>query len=162
MTKMKKVWIVGAIVLAVAITAITSFAASSYNSPAEALAELTGKTEKQILKEKQETGDTFGSIAEDNGVLEAFKAEILQIKKDRIEAKVADGTLTREEADKIIQAIEERMADCDGTGSSGKHGMFGERSGRGGGNCIGNGEGRIGGQGRGRGLCSGQGSCVTE
>ncbi len=159
MTKMKKVWIVGAVILAVAVTAITSFAASEYNSPAEALAALTNKTEEQLIQERQESGTTFGAIAEENGVLEAFKAEMLQIKKDRIEAKVADGTLTRAEADEIIQAIEERMAECDGSGSCGNRGLFGTRSGRGGGCRMGNGEGRTGGQGRGRGLC---GSCATE
>ena len=162
MTKTKKLLVVGAVVLAVAVTAITSFAASEYNSPAEALAALTDKTEEQIIQERQESGTTFGAIAEENGVLEEFKAEVLQIRKDRIEAKVADGTLTREEADEIIQAIEERMADCDGTGSSGNRRIFGARSGRGGGSRNGNGEGRGNRQGMGRGLYGGQGSCAAE
>lgn len=159
MTKMKKLLIVGAVVLTAAVTAITSFAASEYNSPAEALAALTNKTEEQIIQEKQESGTTYGAIAAENGVFDAFKAEVLQIRKDRIEAKVADGTLTREKADEMIKAIEDRMADCDGTGSSGKCANFGTRSG--GGCGMRNGEGR-GRQGMGKGLCGGQGSCVTE
>ncbi|MHB1151893.1 MAG: DUF2680 domain-containing protein [Eubacteriales bacterium] len=159
MTKMKKLLIVGAVVLTVAVTAITSFAASEYNSPAEALAALTSKTEEQLIQEKQESGTTFGAIAEENGVLDAFKAEVLQIRKDRIEAKVADGTLTREKADEIIKAIEDRIANCDGTGSSGN---FGLRSGNGAGSGMRNGEGRGNRQGMGKGICGGQGSCVTE
>ena len=162
MTKMKKLLIVGVVVLTVAVTAITSFAASEYNSPAEALAALTGKTEEQLIQERQESGTTFGAIAEENGVLDAFKAEVLQIRKDRIEAKVADGTLTREKADEIIKAIEDRMADCDGTGSSGNCGNFGARSGKGGGCGMRNGEGGGSRQGMGKGICGGQGSCVTE
>lgn len=162
MTKMKKLLIVGAVVLTAAVTAITSFAASEYNSPAEALAALTNKTEEQIIQEKQESGTTFGAIAEENGVLDAFKAEVLQIRKDRIEAKVADGTLTREKADEMIKAIEDRMADCDGTGSSGRCENFGTRPGNGGGCGMRNGEGRGSRQGMGKGICNGQGSCVTE
>ncbi len=162
MTKMKKLLIVGAVVLTVAATAVTSFAASEYNNPAEALAALTGKTEEQLIQEKQESGTTFGAVAEENGVLDAFKAEVLQIRKDRIEAKVADGTLTREKADEMIKAIEDRMANCDGTGSSGKCGNFGARSGNGNGNGMRNGEGRGNRQGMGKGIFGGQGSCVTE
>lgn len=162
MTKMKKLLIVGAVVLTVAVTAITSFAASEYNSPAEALAALTNKTEEQIIQEKQETGSTFGAIAKENGVFNAFKAEVLQIRKDRIEAKVADGTLTREKADEIIKAIEDRMANCDGTGSSGKCGNFGARSGKGGGTGMRNGEGCGNRQGMGKGIFGGQDSSVTE
>lgn len=142
MTKLKKIAAIGAMVLVVSATSLTTFAASKYSSPAEAVAGLTGKTVESVVTERSETGKTYGEIAKDAGKLEEFKSENLQIKKDILAKRVADGTITQARADEIIKAVEERQATCDSTGNGGAGcGMgsgFGRGSGRGcgQGNCI--------------------------
>ena len=39
-----------------------------------------------------------------------------ELRKDQLAARVADGRLTQEQADKILASIEERQALCDGEG----------------------------------------------
>ena len=153
MTKMKKILAVGAVVLAVGATGVSAFAASIYKTPAEAAAGLTGKTTAQVIEERQDTGKNYGTIAKDAGKLEEFKAEVLQMKKDALEKRVADGTLTRERADEIIKALEENSATCDGTGSAQIGKNYGAGFGRGNG-------GR--GAGCGQGIGRGQGACVMQ
>lgn len=160
MTNFKKFAVIGAIVLAAAATSLTAFAASAYNSPAEAAAGLTGQTTESVIAQKSETGSTYGAIAAEAGVLDAFKAEMLEMKKDILAEKVAAGTLTQEEADEIIAAIEEHQATCDGSGS----GRIGREAGAGFGGMNGSGQGKGQGgaglgQGKGRGGAGlGQGS----
>lgn len=147
MTKLKKIAAIGAMVLVVSATSLTAFAASKYSSPADAVAGLTGKTVESVITERSETGKIYGTIAKDAGKLEEFKAENLQIKKDILAKKVADGTMTQARADEIIKAMEENQANCDGTGSK-----IGQRMGKEFG--AGNGSG----QGRGCGL----GGCINQ
>lgn len=147
MTKTKKIIAIGAMVLVISATSITAFAASKYSSPAEAVAGLTGKTVESVIQERQDTGKTYGAIAQDAGKLEEFKKEKLQIVKDNLAKRVADGTMTQARADEIIKAIEENQANCDGTGSE----KIGQMMGAGFG---GNGQGK----GRGGAGC-GQGNC---
>lgn len=153
MTNTKKFLSLGAMVLTIGAISLTSLAASNYNTPAEAVAGLTGKTVEDVTKER-EAGKNYGTIADEAGKLEEFKVEMLEIKKDALNERVEAGTITQEEADEIIANIEENSALCDGTGSAGI----------GSGNCLGNGQGngqgtgqgnRQGnGQGRGQGGCS--------
>lgn len=63
--------------------------------------------------------------------------------------RVAEGTITQEEADKIIAAIEENQATCDGTAQA----RTGQKFGAGFGGMMGKGQG----QGRGFGNAQGQG-----
>jgi len=153
MTKFKKFATIGAILLVVGATSITAFAAYAYNSPAEAVAGLTGQTVESVIAERSETGSSYGSIASEAGKLEEFKNEMLEIKKDALDKKVAAGTMTQEEADEIIAAVEENQATCDGTGSA----RIGQKMGAGfgGENCNGQGKGQ-GGVGRGQGSCTGR------
>ena len=152
MTKLKKIAAIGGMVLAVGATSFTAFAASTYHSPAEAVAGLTGQTVESVIAQKTETGDTYGAIANEAGKLEEFKDEMLEIKKDALAEKVAAGTITQEKADEIIAAIEANQATCDGTGSA----KIGQKMGAGfgSGNCNGQGNGRSG-AGRGQGNCGG-------
>jgi len=152
MTKLKKITAIGAMVLVIGATSLTAFAASKYNTPAEAAAGLTGKTVESVINERSETGKTYGTIANDAGKLTEFKNEVLQIKKDALAEKVAAGTMTQERADQIITAIEENQANCDGTGSA----RIGQKMGAGFGGMNGRGQGN--GQGRGQG--NGSGSCT--
>lgn len=148
MLKLKKIVTLGVMVLAIVATSITAFAVSNYNTPAEALADLTGRTIDSVIAERSETCKTYGAIANDAGKLAEFKAEILKIKKDALAEKVAAGTITQERADEIITALEQNQANCNGTGSA----RIGQKMGAGFGSMNGIGQGR----GRGRG-CAGYG-----
>lgn len=162
MTNLRKFALLGAIILAISVTSIVAFAASAYNTPAEAVAGLTGKTVESIIDEKSETGKTYGTIANEAGKLEEFKAENLEIKKEILAQKVAAGTMTQEQADEIIAALQENQANCDGTGAgSAKVGKglgagFGKANGQG--NGCGNGQGK-GQGGAGHGMGNGNGNC---
>ena len=156
MKSLKKITTFGAVAFVIGVTSITGFAASIYNTPAEAVAGLTEKTLESVIAEKIETDATYGSMAADAGVLDAFKVEVLKIKKDQLTEQVEAGTLTQERADAIIERIEENQLDCDGTGSE----QIGQQEGaRFGSDGEGQGLGRSGyglGQGRGsKGLGSG-------
>jgi hypothetical protein len=137
MTKIKKITAIGAMVLVIGATSITAFAASKYSSPAEAVAGLTGKTTASVIQEKQDTGKSYGAIAAEAGKLEEFKKERLQIVKDNLAKRVADGTITQARADEIIKAVEERQAVCDGTGTGGAGCGMGAGLGRGNGRGCG-------------------------
>jgi len=156
MTKIKKIITLGAVVLVVGATSITAFAASTYKTPAEAAAGVTGKTVGEVIAEKNESGKTYGAIAKDAGKLEEFKKENLEIKKDILEKKVNDGTLTQEKADEILKAIEENQANCDGTGSA----KIGQKYGVGFGKDSGRGMKNSGGQGKRMG--NNQNNCISE
>ena len=84
MTNLKKIVSLGLIVLTVGATSLTAYAASTYNTPAEAVAGLTGKTVESVIAERSETGKTYGTIANEAGKLTEYKAEILEIKKDTL------------------------------------------------------------------------------
>ena len=165
MSKLKKFLTVGVAVLILSALSVTALAAAAYGSPAEAVAGLTGRTLDDVIAEKSETGKTYGQLADDAGVLDEFKAALLEMKKDILAAKVAEGKLTQEQADEILAAIAENQANCDGTGG-GKVGQgYGAGFGANGGG-LGNGNGYKGqnGQGgKGQGNCSGlrlrDGSC---
>lgn len=154
MKKFRKAIMTGAVVMMVGAASVTAFAASSYSTPAEAVAGLTGRTVEDVTAERYETGKTYGTIADDAGKLEEFQTEMLQIKKDILADRVEAGLMTQERADAILAAIEENQATCDGTGSLGN----GQRMGAGFGGKYGNGQGYGQGQGYGRGM-NGYGQC---
>lgn len=115
MTIIKKILVAGTMTLAIGATSITAFAASVYKTPAEAVAGITGQTVESVVAEKVETGKTLGEIADEAGKLDEFKAERLEMKKDKLAAQVSNGTITQEKADAILKAIEDNQANCDGT-----------------------------------------------
>lgn len=130
-------------VAALSVTSITAFAAT-YGSPAEAAAGLTGKSLETVLSEHW-NGTSYGSMAEEAGKLEEFKTAVYELHEERLKQDVADGRISQEDADEILERIKERQADCDGTGT--RDGSFR----RGGG--MGRGRGNGNGIGRGQGLC---------
>ncbi|MGL5087675.1 MAG: DUF2680 domain-containing protein [Clostridium sp.] len=159
MINLKKTMILSAMVLTIGGASVTTFAASNYKTPAEAVAALTSRTVESVTSQKTETGKSYGSIAKEAGVLPEFKAENLEIKKDKINAKVASGKITQEEADALIAKITEKQANCDGTGTEkiGKSNGLGLGSGSGAKNGHGqkNGTGKNGlGQKQGNGTCT--------
>ena len=149
MKSIKKLITVSACALVLSAMAVTTFAASAYKTPAEAVAGLTKREVQSVIDERTTTGKTYGTIANEAGVLEAFKSEVLQIKKDALAARVAAGTMTQAQADAIIKSIEANQATCDGTGNGG--------IGRGAGAGFGAGAG----QGRGMG-CGMYGTCLNN
>ena len=61
---------------------------------------------------------------------------MLELKKDNLETQVKEGRITQEEADQIIQKIEENQKNCDGRSSQ----RIGQKEGaKFGSNCLGQG-----------------------
>ena len=145
----KKLIAAGILTLALATTGVTAFAASAYKTPAEAAAGVTSQSVSDVIAEHQETGKTYGTIAAESGKLEEFQSERLAIMKDRLDARVADGTLTQERADEIYNNMKENQASCDGTGSAA--GSFG----------MGKGQCGYGQSGQGGGFRNGNGICQS-
>lgn len=136
MKAFKRIAVAGVAILALAVGSVTAFAASQYSTPAEAIAGLTGREVQSVIGERTQTGKTYGSIANEAGVLDGFRLEMLKMKKDTLAARVADGTMTQEQADAIIARIEANQASCDGSGcgsndaGSGMGARFGQGSGQ--------------------------------
>lgn len=135
MMNLKKIALIGAAVLTV--SAIPALATSSYNTPAEIVAGLTGKSVESVTAEKIETGDPYGALANEYGVLNQFKSQMLEQKKAYLAERVAAGTMTQEQADAIIAAVEARQANCDGISSGGTGARVGAGFGGMNGNCGG-------------------------
>jgi hypothetical protein len=136
-----------------------AFAAEG-STPADIYANLTGKTTEEAWGMRGQ--GRFGALAAEEGVSEAFVAQMLVAKKAAIQAMVGDG-LTQEEADEAIATLEAQVADCDGTQQQAQllQGMgmqFGNGQGAGLGNANGQGAGlgNANGQGAGLGNANGQ------
>lgn len=153
----KKLVVTGVAILTVATMSVTAFAASQYKTSAEVVAGLTGRDVQAVIDEKIVTGKTYGTIANEAGVLDEFQKEMAEIQKDTLAARVANGTMTQEQADAILQTIEEKRATCDGTGTGNN---IGRSTGAGFG--MGGGQGRGAGQGRGLGQGGGQGQGLRD
>ena len=155
MIKIKKGVFITTAILMVGVMSVGAYASSAYTSPAEAVAGLSGKSVEEVVATKTSTDETYGQIAADLGILEAFKTEMLELRTDYINQKVANGTLTQERANVAIQAMEDNLADCDGTGlvQGGNNYQAGNNSGTRSGN-----NGSRGGMG----LGDGTGICVND
>lgn len=159
MKNMKK-FAVGCIaVLTLVSASVTSFAASAYQTPAEAAAGVTGQSLEDVIAQRQ-SGKSYGSIAADAGKLSEFQQATREIQQDRLNAGVANGTITQEQADAWIAAMQERQSVCDGTGMGAGCGLGAGNCGLGAGMGLGQGQGR--GQGRGMGLGLRDGSCLYQ
>lgn len=151
MKNMKKLLVSAVVVLTLTATSATVFAASTYNTPAEAVAGLTNQTVEEVNNQRQK-GIPYGTIADENGKLEEFQQAMQEMHKDRLSARVANGTLTQEQADAALAAQAERQLICDGTGNGMGNGYgMGNGAGRGMGNGTGYGMGNGGGCGGGMG-----------
>lgn len=179
MKVMKKIILAGIAVLLLAGTTITAFAGSEPSTAAEIVAELTGRELQSVIDEKNETGKTYGAIANEAGLLKEFSARLKEMIKLNIANRVAEGKMTKEQADAAFARIEARYANCDGEGykEGGTRLMngsgFGQGAGKGAGQDRGQGEQSLGkgagqglgkgaGQGRGSGNGLGDGSCALN
>lgn len=115
MKKAKKIFIAGAVALLLGTTSLTVFAKTQYNTPAEVVAGITGRTVESVVEERKLENKTYGTIALEADVLDEFKAEALEMKKANLTKQVAEGKITQDEALEIIKVIEENQLTCDGT-----------------------------------------------
>ena len=134
---MKKTKFLAFLLAALLITlSFPSFTKAAANeTPASIVARLTGRTVEDVVREKLETGKTYGTIAKENGKLKEFQKECLKLKEKALEKDVKNGYLSQKEADKILAAIKANQETCNGTGN----GRCG--NGRGYGNGRGSGQG---------------------
>ena len=137
----KRIFTACAIALALTATSVTAFAAAAYSTPAEAVVGITGKTVEEVTQQRQD-GVTYGAIAAEAGKLQEFKDAMQGIYEDTLNARVASGSLTQEQADELLAARAERQAACDGTGNGTGGCGLGLGGGRGMGGGCGTGRGR--------------------
>jgi len=146
--------------IAAAITVLTTAGAvfaAEWKTPADIVSGLTGKTVESLNAERA-AGKSYGTIANESGKLDEFKAQMLEQKKAILDQRVAEGKLTREKADEIYNAMKEKMASCDGTNSAGIGRQSGAGFGGGAGCSLGAGQSGAGmGMGRGAGRGTGRG-----
>ncbi|MDZ4167792.1 MAG: hypothetical protein U1E08_08900 [Coriobacteriia bacterium] len=113
----------------------------------DVLADLTGLSTDEIVAERAD-GNSIADIAEANGVAtETVVDSALEARKVLLDAKVADGTITQDQADVAYSQMTERVTDRVTTDETGRPAWASQ--GRG----AGSGQGR-GGMGQG-----GQGAC---
>lgn len=125
---------------------------------ADVVASLTGQSVDDIRTQRVE-GTSFADIAAAKDVsVDAVVDKALDVRKDVLDAKVKDGSLTQDQADAALDRMEDRVTDraqstdgscgsgtCDGTGAgSGGKGNSG------------------GGKGNGNGGGARDGSCLTQ
>lgn len=128
----------------------TALAADEFKTPADMVAGLTGQTVEAVIEERA-SGETFGTIANEAGVLDSFKQEMLVQKEAVLKQRVAEGAMTQAEADSVLSQIQENQLTCDGTGSA----KIGRANGVGFGNGMMQGKGYGGGMGHGAGMSAG-------
>ena len=107
---MKKLLLMLTVGILIIGTMAMSFADAAFG-PAAIYASLTNITEQEAYDLKVASGKTFGELAKDANVYDAFVAASLTAKTEYVNSLVASGDLTQEEADAIITAFE----NCDGT-----------------------------------------------
>lgn len=104
--------------------------------PLAVAAELTGLTEEQLLAEL-EGGTTIPALLEEKGIdLSVFHQAVAEARQAAVEEAVAAGTITQEQAQRMLQRMQERQA----AGEQGPHGpQAGAQQMRGNGTCDGTG-----------------------
>lgn len=63
-------------------------------------------------------GTSVIGFADETVNLDNIKKDRIEMKKEQLNARVEAGTITQEQADEIIKAIEENQKLCDGTGTN--------------------------------------------
>lgn len=132
MFKIKKFLAIGGAVLALSAISVTALAASG-NRPAGNAAALTNRTAECVAGECQENGTGDCTNGNGAGASEEFKSAMLERRKAVLDAQVAAGKITQEQADKILADMQANMDACDGTGNA----TQGQRYGACSGSCFG-------------------------
>ncbi len=105
--KIKNIAIASLLALGVGATTFTVYAQAQYDTPREALSAMTGKSVEEIHELRQDEGMVLSELFETDAEYEAFKNEVLEQRKERIEDRVENGNLTRERADEILSQMED-------------------------------------------------------
>ncbi len=110
----------------------------------DVLADLTGLSTEEIAAERAD-GKSISAIAEENGVeSDAVVDEALSLREEMLNDRVADGTMTQEQADAALEQMTERLGERVETtevgppswsGGQGRGGQGMRGSGVGGGMC---------------------------
>jgi len=157
MKTLRKLVAVATVAGVIAVTG-AAYAAETAKSPVEIVSRLTGISVQDLVKEMA-AGKTYGTITKENGVLDEFKAGMLENKKAILDQQVQSGRLTQEQADQIYNNMVNNQAACNGTGSG--KAQLGRNSGAGFGqgnrSGLGNGAGQGTGKRQGMGNRSGMG-----
>lgn len=148
----KKLSLVMALVFVIGVGSMAF--ADGFKTPAEIYSELKNITVEQAYEEVKENDKSFGQLAEDNGFLDKFRDQNQEERKAMLKQYVEEGKLTQEQADAML----ERMDECLTDGPLGRQG--GMRAGNGlgcelredGERGLGQGRGRGNGRGKGMGL----------
>lgn len=113
---MKKTIGIAAILIFVLAMSAVAFA-GTLMTPAEVYSEVSGKTIEEAYAAR---GDkTFGELAADEGLLESFQSLNLENRKLVLQERVENGQMTQEQADLIL----DQMENCDGTPGGTRLGM---------------------------------------
>jgi len=110
------------------------------------VAKLTG-LDAEDIQAKRQAGQSIADIAEDEGVKASTVVdESLKVRKELLDAKVKDETISQDQADEALDRMEARLTErVNSTATGGGCGMGGGRGGRGGGMGGGAGAGGCGG-----------------
>jgi len=75
----------------------------------DGLADVLGMTADE-LKAEMQSGKKIGQIAAEHGMTaDQLRQKMIELKKDEISRAVADGKMTQDQADKILQKLEQRF-----------------------------------------------------
>ena len=111
----------------------------------DVVADLTGLSAEEVQAQRAE-GNSVADIAEANGSSsEAVVSAALETRKALLDEKVADGTITQEQADLAYDQMTERITERVSTDETGRPSWAGQGGGQGGG--MGGGRGGQGGTG---------------
>jgi len=121
----------------------------------DVVADLTGLSVEEVRVQRAE-GESVADIAEANGSSsDAVVSTALESRKALLDAKVADGTVTQEQADLAYDQMTERVTERVSTDEAGRPSWAGQGRGQGG-------QGGRGGQGgQGGGMGARDGSCTA-
>lgn len=114
MKSMKKFIGIALILLICLSIAVPVLAYSSYKTPLEIISTLTSMSQDDIINEKAKK--TFARIAKENNVLDEFKRQMLESKKQIINERIKAGSITDEEGEQILNNVKERQQYCNGEG----------------------------------------------
>lgn len=119
-----------------------TIADSTIKTPAQIYSDLTGKTVEQAYTERQEYGESYGQLAQEAGKYEEFKSQMMENKKATLEERVQSGQMTQEQADALMERMENCEGESQGLGKAARAGF---------------GQGSMQGKGNGQGLRNGNG-----
>jgi hypothetical protein len=105
----------------------------------QAVRDTGGRLSDEEVQTKRQAGTSLADIAKDKGVsADKVVAEALDVRKDMLEAKVKDGTITQDQADQALTSMTTRLNDRVNSTTAGG-GMGRGRGGAGGGGGRGQG-----------------------